>query len=119
MADAKRVCFICGGKGHVNKNCPERTKVDNSHASKMQNPGNPLLHKKTDEPKWTQKKDRHGNLPPYVVLKEIFETTPNNIGNRAGTTWEDQRETFEFDELMESAKLQLDENLKIISKINF
>jgi hypothetical protein len=35
MAEAKRVCFICGGKGHINKNCPERTKPDNSHAAKM------------------------------------------------------------------------------------
>lgn len=119
MADAKRVCFICGGKGHVNKNCPERTKPDNSHAAKMQNPGNPLLQPKTDGPKWKQQKDRHGNLPCYVVLKEIFETAPKNIGNRAGKTWEDQRETFDFDDLMESEKLQLDENLKIITKMNF
>lgn len=54
-----------------------------------------------------------------MVLKEIFETAPKNIGNRAGKTWEDQRETFDFDDLMESEKLQLDENLKIVTKINF
>jgi len=53
------------------------------------------------------------------VLKDIFNSNPVNIGNRAGKTWEDHRETFEFDELMESEKLQLDENLKIANKMNF
>ena len=53
MAEAKRICFVCGEKGHTNKNCPERAKPDNSHAAKMKNPGNPLLQPKTDAgPKW-------------------------------------------------------------------
>lgn len=95
MAEHKRICFVCGEKGHTNKNCPERAKkTDNSHASKMNHGGNPLLFPSKVErgtcPKWAQRqKDKDGNMHPYDVLKEIFETQPQNIGNRAGKTWEE------------------------------
>jgi hypothetical protein len=44
-------------------------------------------------------------MHPYDVLKEIFESPPVGTGNRAAKTWEDNRETFEFDEMMDSQKL--------------
>jgi len=58
-------------------------------------------------------------MHPYDVLKEIFETPPVGTGNRAAKTWEDNKETFEFDELIDSQKLQLDEHLKIVKKAGF
>lgn len=110
MAEHKRICFVCGVKGHTNKNCPERAKPE-THATKISHGcGNPLLFGTKVErgtcPKWAQRqKDKDGNMHPYDVLKEIFESPPVGTGNRAAKTWEDNRETFEFDEMMDSQKL--------------
>ena len=59
-------------------------------------------------------------LRPYDILKEIFERKPENVSQRAEKAWNDNVETLEdFDTLIQTGKLQLDEHCKIVHQKNF